>query len=306
METDPETQRFLSELFGDDSGDGADANTVSTSGPTDPDVRPIEDYTDDELDEQRSALADEQARREAQEETDVFLEALFRPKRGHVESIQGDPRHRCGGHLVSWQARWRRTRLRLLWRIGPDSRMARSFQQQVPITVPGRESTRGPSDTDGNGGPPQMSAVLRACAVCAKPSPKPYCQEHQRDRWAQSKRQSRMGIGGGTWEALRHKVITRDLRCCYLCDQVISEGDQIEVDHLVEVADGGTNDLSNLATAHVACHRRRHREPDWAAERIEKALKGLGGGGGHPDIGTYVGSRGRAGRAPADSSRGDL
>ena len=151
----------------------------------------------------------------------------------------------------------------------------------------------------------EMAAVLRACATCGKPSPRPYCPEHQRDRWRQSKRQSRTGIGGGTWEGLRLTTITRDQRCCYLCDQVIPEGDPIEVDHLIEVADGGTNDLSNLATAHVECHRRRHREPDWAAERIEKALRSLGGGGGGPDIGTYVGTGGGERRASAAPNRGD-
>ena len=150
-----------------------------------------------------------------------------------------------------------------------------------------------------------MSAVLRACAVCAKPSPGPYCREHQRERWT-NKRQSRMGIGGGSWEAIRRRVIARDQRVCYLCDQVVAEGEPIEVDHLVEVSEGGSNDLSNLATAHASpCHRRRHREPEWAAERIERALRSLGGGGGHPDSSAYVGTLAWDDRAGAALDRGD-
>jgi hypothetical protein len=49
-----------------------------------------------------------------------------------------------------------------------------------------------------------------------------------------------------------------------------------QVDHLVEVADGSTNDLSNLASCHGTCHERKHRDPEWAQERVELALSVLG------------------------------
>lgn len=58
----------------------------------------------------------------------------------------------------------------------------------------------------------------------------------------------------------------------YLCDQLGAE----QVDHLVEVADGGSNDLANLASCHASCHARKHREPEWARERVEVALSVLG------------------------------
>ena len=116
--------------------------------------------------------------------------------------------------------------------------------------------------------------ILRACATCGKPSPDPHCSKHR----PINRRRERMAMSGGAWETQRQRAIARDLRCCYLCGKVISESEPIDVDHLVEVAEGGSNDLSNLATAHVSCHRRRHREPEWAAERIASALRALGGG----------------------------
>jgi 5-methylcytosine-specific restriction protein A len=81
-----------------------------------------------------------------------------------------------------------------------------------------------------------------------------------------------MGLSGGAWDTLRRKVLARDMGICYLCDRFGAE----QVDHLVEVADGGTNDLSNLASCHAACHERKHRDPEWAQERVELALSVLG------------------------------
>ena len=153
-----------------------------------------------------------------------------------------------------------------------------------------------------------MSPILRACARCGKPSPGAYCPEHQRERWRESNRQTRMGIGGGTWEGIRKQVIARDLRCCYLCGEVVAEGERVEVDHLREVAEGGSNDLSNLATAHVSCHRRRHRDPEWAAERIEMALRSLGGVGGDLDLAPWNGTGGVApcaGKSRAQGGRSE-
>jgi hypothetical protein len=38
---------------------------------------------------------------------------------------------------------------------------------------------------------------------------------------------------------------------------------------------GGTNDLNSLAFCHSACHARKHREPEWARERVAMALTAL-------------------------------
>ena len=48
------------------------------------------------------------------------------------------------------------------------------------------------------------------------------------------------------------------------------------MDHLIALVDGGSNDLTNLASCHRACHERKHRDPEWARGRVEIALSVLG------------------------------
>jgi 5-methylcytosine-specific restriction protein A len=63
-----------------------------------------------------------------------------------------------------------------------------------------------------------------------------------------------MGISGGKWQGIRAKVLARDRGVCYLCDGFISDGEaEVEVDHLVELAEGGSHDLTNLASACASC-----------------------------------------------------
>lgn len=117
--------------------------------------------------------------------------------------------------------------------------------------------------------------ILKACATCGKPSPGAYCSKHR----PVNRRRQRMAMSGGRWETLRRKVIARDLRTCYLCGKRVEDGDEIDVDHLVEVAEGGSNEPSNLATCHRACHRRRHLDTEWARNPVAAALAVLAGVG---------------------------
>lgn len=80
-----------------------------------------------------------------------------------------------------------------------------------------------------------------------------------------------MGLSGGAWDTVRRLVLERDRGYCYLCDKLGAD----EVDHLILVAEGGTSRMDNLASCHADCHRRRHREPEWARERVEMALEVL-------------------------------
>lgn len=114
-----------------------------------------------------------------------------------------------------------------------------------------------------------MMVILRACATCGKPSPEPYCSKHK----PVNRRRQRMKMSGGAWEAVRRQIIARDLRCCYLCGQVVEDDESLEVDHLVPVAAGGSNSLTNAASAHRACHKRRHADPEWASERVEATIE---------------------------------
>jgi 5-methylcytosine-specific restriction endonuclease McrA len=111
--------------------------------------------------------------------------------------------------------------------------------------------------------------ILRACVKCGKPSPASHCSEHKPKPWATSERRQRMGMSGGAWETVRRRVLKRDSTCCYLCGKVGAT----EVDHLLGPEH---NELPALASAHHQCHRRRHTEPEWAAERVQMALEVLG------------------------------
>lgn len=54
----------------------------------------------------------------------------------------------------------------------------------------------------------------------------------------------------GNWKTLRKKVLTRDGQRCYLCGAHATQ-----VDHVVNVAAGGSHDPDNLAAICEGCHR---------------------------------------------------
>lgn len=118
-------------------------------------------------------------------------------------------------------------------------------------------------------------AVLKACIGCGKPAPQSYC-DTCKPVSSSSRRRDSSGLSGGAWETIRKKVLKRDNGTCYLCNRVDVEDDPLEVDHLIEVARGGSNHLSNLASAHKSCHLRRHSDPEWAQDRVRRALSALG------------------------------
>ena len=67
------------------------------------------------------------------------------------------------------------------------------------------------------------------------------------------------GRGGRTWSRLREEILERDDYRCYECGQ---DG-CTQVDHIVPVSLGGTNDPENLAAICKPCHidkTRRERD----------------------------------------------
>lgn len=67
------------------------------------------------------------------------------------------------------------------------------------------------------------------------------------------------GRGGRPWRRLRDRIFKRDLYTCQNCGRV---GGDLELDHIVNVAKGGTDDDSNLQTlCKSPCHAEKtHRE----------------------------------------------
>lgn len=64
-----------------------------------------------------------------------------------------------------------------------------------------------------------------------------------------------MSRGGSTrrWRTLRPYILRRDRGLCHLCGKPGADS----VDHLVPVAHGGTDEVTNLAAAHKACNSSR-------------------------------------------------
>jgi 5-methylcytosine-specific restriction enzyme A len=61
------------------------------------------------------------------------------------------------------------------------------------------------------------------------------------------------GRGGRPWRRLREAVLLRDKYTCQHCGHVGVEG--MEVDHIINKASGGTDELSNLQTLCRSCHQ---------------------------------------------------
>lgn len=101
-----------------------------------------------------------------------------------------------------------------------------------------------------------------------------YCPEHGKPAYQQRSRVSERTESArrtGTRRFNQHvrpAVLKRDNFSCQLnIDGVcVSRGeplpaDQLEIDHILEVAYGGSDDLDNLRTVCRPCHRRRGRTP---------------------------------------------
>lgn len=66
------------------------------------------------------------------------------------------------------------------------------------------------------------------------------------------------GRGGRPWRRLRARIILRDQYTCQLCFRVCMDHD-LDCDHVVPKADGGTDDPANLRTLCRPCHVKRAR-----------------------------------------------
>ena len=60
------------------------------------------------------------------------------------------------------------------------------------------------------------------------------------------------GRGGRPWRRKRDEIFKRDKYTCQVCCRV---GGELELDHIMNVARGGTDDDSNLRTICTACHK---------------------------------------------------
>lgn len=72
------------------------------------------------------------------------------------------------------------------------------------------------------------------------------------------------GRGGRPWRRTRDRILLRDQYTCQACHRVTHE---LEVDHIVNVAQGGSDDDANLQSLCVPCHK---------AKTAQESLAGRG------------------------------
>lgn len=88
-----------------------------------------------------------------------------------------------------------------------------------------------------------------------------YCPEHQRQA-SREKQASRKVSSGWEWTRITDRIKERD---GFQCTEILGDGkrcpetDGLEVDHVVALEDGGTNDDANLRTRCADHHLDKHR-----------------------------------------------
>ena len=65
---------------------------------------------------------------------------------------------------------------------------------------------------------------------------------------------------GARWMAIRDRVLSRDAGLCQVCKLARLIRPAYEVDHITELADGGTDELDNLQAICLECHRAKSRQ----------------------------------------------
>lgn len=75
---------------------------------------------------------------------------------------------------------------------------------------------------------------------------------------------------------IRKAVIERDKRTCYLCGGKTTAANR-QIEHVVPVSEGGTNDISNLRVSDKTCNRLKGNTPldQYVKKRIERLEREL-------------------------------
>lgn len=84
-------------------------------------------------------------------------------------------------------------------------------------------------------------------------------------------RNSRKTVSG----KVRQNVFMRDNYTCQICGATVKDGAKLELDHIIPVSKGGTNDEDNLQVLCQQCNREKHNRTD--LKHDENKLKELKG-----------------------------
>lgn len=68
-----------------------------------------------------------------------------------------------------------------------------------------------------------------------------------------------MSVAKTAYRFFRRFLYDRDRGICGICREPVPFGQGMDIDHVVQLADGGSDAPSNLRITHAACNRRRPR-----------------------------------------------
>ncbi|WP_369294040.1 HNH endonuclease [Tepidiforma sp.] len=97
---------------------------------------------------------------------------------------------------------------------------------------------------------------MRRCLDCGSLSPQSRCSRCTALRRRPRGQRNNLARGGNgwTWQRTRAVVLERDGHRCVACGVM---GVSLQVDHVIPIAAGGSNEPCNLRTLCVPCHRQR-------------------------------------------------
>lgn len=86
-----------------------------------------------------------------------------------------------------------------------------------------------------------------------------YCEEHADEARSWTRGRAGQGRGGRPWRRLREQVLKRDRYLCQCdeCHALQSIKPAHEVDHVVPLAEGGTDAAHNLRAINRECHKKK-------------------------------------------------
>lgn len=93
------------------------------------------------------------------------------------------------------------------------------------------------------------------------------CEEHQRESWATSNNSTPSERGYGySWTKIRKQALIRDGYLCVVCSNKGLLTKATEVDHILNKAQGGDDDIDNLQSICSSCHKAKTSK-----ERLNKS-----------------------------------